>query len=762
MVNGAKQHTGRFAASGRESGQWGLVGEQRAGLLASLAAILEGERARWFYWIPVLFGAGIAIYFWLPFEPWMLGSLAAAGACVSLRWAVSSRGGLLTVILAAAAIVSMGFLAAKVRTEWVRAPVLDAPTSRGLLRGHLEGIEPRAERGGVRLTVLVRSLGRLRPYRTPRRVRFTSVADMTGFAVGDGIRVSVHLSPPPGPVWPGGFDFARYAWFQGLGGVGYAISEPKHDDTLGAPPLQLRLMAGVASVRRAISDRVRATLDGQTGAIAVALISGERGGITQATNDAFRDSGLFHILSISGLHMAIMGGAVFFFVRAVLALFPPIAERYPIKKWAAVAAIIGSFAYLLISGGAAPTVRSFLMISVMFLAVLLDRPALALRNVAVAALLILIVTPEALNNAGFQMSFAAVVVLVSAFEGGRGLERRWFAREGYGVWVVPAALAGIVISTLLASAAVAPFAAYHFHKSQQYAVLANLLAVPVCNLVVMPAALATLVLMPLGLETLALVAMGAGIDVMIWCAHQVAALPGATSRVPSIPTVAFALMVIGGLWLCLMHLRWRWAGLALILSGLLIAPWQVRPDVLVGRKGQTVAVRGWDGKLRALKMMGDDYQLARWLEHDGDRRPVDAAKSRQAFACDASGCVAHVKGAVVAVSTHVRSLREDCARSQILIVTGRRPGWCTGPALVIDAKARRSQGMHAVYLEPQRLAQEVRHVPSSEPSETAAAPADANTVASQRPIAIQDKTFAPITIRAETVGQYRGHRPWVR
>ncbi len=264
-------------------------------------------------------------------------------------------------------------------------------------------------------------------------------------------------------------------------------------------------------MRQAIGRRVVGALPGEAGAIANALITGERGGISEATNQAFRNSGLFHILSISGLHMVIMAGAVFVSIRVGLAAIPTIALRYPTKKWAAAGAMAGALAYLMISGAAFATVRSYIMISIMFIAVLLDRPALALRNVALAALLILLLWPESLLDAGFQMSFAAVLSLVAVYE---WLRARDEAREG---WMRRGAIArtlvffgGIVTSTLVAGLAVAPFGIYHFHNTQQFAILANLAAIPICNLVVMPAALVSLVAMPLGLEAAPLWLMGQG------------------------------------------------------------------------------------------------------------------------------------------------------------------------------------------------------------------------------------------------------------
>ena len=371
----------------------------------------------------------------------------------------------------------------------MRAPVLQAETGPVDVYGHVELVEPRAAKG-QRLTIRVTAMEKQRGARLAGAGAHRAREENSALKPGDAVRVKARLSPPPGPALPGDYDFARAAWFQGLGAVGFAVAAAEIDANIGEPPLSLRLGAAVARVRQAIGRRVLEALPGETGAIANALITGERGGISETTNQAFRDSGLFHILSISGLHMVIMAGAVFLSIRLLLAAIPAIALRYPTKKWAAAGAMAGALGYLLISGAAFATVRSYIMISIMFIAVLLDRPALALRNVALAALLILLSWPESLLDAGFQMSFAAVVCLVSVYE---WLRARDEAREG---WMRRGAIArtllffgGIVTSTLVAGLAVAPFGIYHFHNTQQFAILANLAAIPICNLVVMPAAL---------------------------------------------------------------------------------------------------------------------------------------------------------------------------------------------------------------------------------------------------------------------------------
>ena len=670
-----------------------------APLLAGLVARLDAERDRWFLWLPVIYGAGVGFYFALGEEPGLLAALMPLPIAIAL-WLVFTRGTLVVVGTGALLALTLGFAAAKMRTSLVTAPVLERPLNLVDVKGWVELVEPRAGRG-QRITLRVASIRGLTPERLPYRVRVRTLVSLPDLLPGDAIRLRASLAPPAIPALPGDFDFARSAFFQRLGAVGYAMVRAEREPALGLPPLALRIDASIARVRQAISQRVRAGLAGERGAIADALITGERGGISVATNAVYRDSGLFHILSISGLHMTIMAGAVFLSLRLVLAAIPAIALRYPVKKWAAALATLAAFGYLLISGSSFATVRSWVMISIMFLAVLLDRPALALRNVAVSALIILVVLPDSLLDVGVQMSYAAVVALVAAFEA----MRDWKQNRERGVIPGHAMgtlffFGGIVLTTLIASFAVAPLAAYHFHKSQQYAVLANLIAIPVCNIIVMPGALATLVLMPLGLEWPALWIMGLGIDIMTWVAQAVAGLPGAVGRIPAFAHVAFVLMMLGGLWLCIWRTRWRVLGIAGVAAGFAISPTLSRPDVLVGREGQVAAVRGANGQLAAVVQRGAAFELGRWLEHDGDpRTPRDLTAAQGGIRCDAAGCTANVKGLLVSLVRHPQALADDCERAGLLILTLPRPIACRTQAPSIDLYALRDKGTHAVYIE---------------------------------------------------------------
>jgi competence protein ComEC len=694
----AETGTGVGRMAGARATQPGRALVTPAQALASLIRVLEAEQRRWFLWVPVCFGLGITLYFVLSSEPPLLLALMPAPAAIVLA-IVWREGALSPIATGALMAAALGFGVAKLRTELVRAPVLERQYNLVDVRGWVELAEPRPGRG-QRLTLRVIELANLPADKRPYRVRVRTSGRVPGLAPGVALRLRATLAPPAIPALPGDYDFSRAAWFARIGGVGYALARPAIDPDAPVPPVSLQFWAAIERVRQGIGQRIVAALPGEAGAIANALVTGERGGISAATNDAYRSSGLFHILSISGLHMVIMAGAAYAFVRALLALIPSIALRHPIKKWAAVAAALAALGYLLISGYAPPTVRSYVMISIMHLAILLDRPAIALRNVALSALAILAVSPETLFDIGFQMSYAAVVALISAYEALRERRRADEDRRERGVVLRALGVLGaIMLTTVIATAAVAPFAAYYFHNSQQYAMLANLLAIPICNLVVMPAALATLLLMPLGLEGLALWVMGHGIDAMTWVAYRVASLSGATLRIPAIPTLAFALAVLGGLWLALWRTRWRLLGLVAIAAGVGLAPTLRRPDILVGRDGQLVAIRLPDRSLSAIGARGTAFELQRWLDHDGDYRTAREASDGKGFACDALGCTAEVKGLTLAVSRHPAALADDCRRARVLVMTFPRLRGCDGASPVLDFFDLRRDGTHAVYID---------------------------------------------------------------
>lgn len=429
------------------------------------------ERSRWVLWCPVLLACGIALYFQLAREPpmWigpiMVGTLTVGWLFVS----VIRRN---TVVFLLFFIPILGFSASQLRTYIVSAPVLEKKLGPVWVVGTVIRWEPKS--GGHRATLANLTIDRIAPEKTPSRVRITIKGSSQDIRAGDKLRLRAVLYPPAGPAMPGAFDFARQAFFKGLGGVGYAVRKPEISE---ANP-ETGFATAIARFRQFLTERILSGLPGLTGSFAAALITGERGNIPEDVLSAMRESGLAHLLAISGLHIGLVAGILFFGCRFLLSTIEPLALHYPIKKWAAVCAFIGSFFYLLISGMTLPTQRAFLMLSLVLIAVLLDRRAISMNMVAWAACAILICAPESLFNVSFQMSFAAVVALVAVYESVSvsprvGINARTF------VWRVAFYLAGVLLTTLVAGIATAPFALFHFNQVALYGILANILAVPV-------------------------------------------------------------------------------------------------------------------------------------------------------------------------------------------------------------------------------------------------------------------------------------------
>ena len=396
-------------------------------------------------------------------------------------------------------------------------------------------------------------------------------------------------------------------------------------------------------MRDAIDARIRSVISGDSGAIASALITGKRDAISAPVNDAMYVSSLAHVLSISGYHMAVVAGVVFFAIRASLALIPAFASRYPIKKWAALAAhlVVAAF-YLLLSGAEVATQRAFIMTAIVLIGVMFDRPALTLRTIAVAAIAVLLVAPQALVHPSFQMSFAATLALVAAYE--RGLP--WFSTPPETPLATRIALWGgreavaLIVASMVAGLATTLFAAFHFHRLAPYGVIANLLAMPIVSAWVMPAGLLALFAIPFGFDGFFWRLMGEGIDWMIAVALFVASLPGAVGRIGAFGMGPLMLGTAGLIVLCLLRTPIRFAGAAFLVAATIWAGRASLPDIRISSDGAIVAVRNGDGRLSVMKSRNDDFTIKEWLAADGDARaPRDESLSEH-IRCDSEGCVA--------------------------------------------------------------------------------------------------------------------------
>jgi competence protein ComEC len=497
-------------------------------LIWPLEALLQ-LRGMLFPWVPVFLAVGIGLWFALQREPGGLAYLLAAlGLCLGAlvgRWGAE----LVRPVAVVLACLCVGFLAVGTRAHWVAAPMLERPYY-GPVQGRIVQID-RSGSDALRLT-LDHVVLDISQEKTPKRVRVSLMAGADPPDPGQVVLVTARLAAPEGPTEPGGFDFRRMAFFDGLGAVGYTRTplvlweEPE-------PGTEL-----VNRLRMHLSRGIMAALPGDAGAFASGAMTGDRSGISRETVEALRDSNLAHLLAISGMNMAFLTGFVCLLLRYGLALVPPLALRVNTKKLAAVVAFGVALFYLMLSGSNVATERAFLMVSVMLGAVLLDRRALSLRSVALAGSVLLIWQPESLTEPGFQLSFAASVALIAAFD---ALDGR-VMRERLPRWVMP--LFMLVLSSVVAGLATAPFAAAHFNRFTDYGLLANLLTVPMMSVLMAAGAMAAL-LAPFGLAMPALWLMELAARWILFVAHWVAGLDGAVTPIPApgpwaVPLIAAA------------------------------------------------------------------------------------------------------------------------------------------------------------------------------------------------------------------------------
>jgi competence protein ComEC len=438
-------------------------------------------------------------------------------------------------------------------------------------------------------------------------------------------------------------------------------------------------------------------MPGDNGSIASALITGKRDAISTPVNDAMYVSSLAHVLSISGYHMAVVAGIVFFFIRAGLALFPSLASRHPIKKWSAFGALVAAGFYLLLSGAEVATQRSFIMIAIVLIGVMLDRPTLTFRTLAVAAIGVLVFAPQAVIHPSFQMSFAATLALVAAYQYGlpwrankdSSLGMRvalWGAREVF----------GLLLASLVAGFATTPYAAYHFHRLAPYGALANLLAMPVVSALVMPMGILGLLAMPFGFDAPFWRLMSSGIDWMNGVALWVTSLPGAVGRLHAFGTGPLLVGTAGILLVCLLRTPLRWSGLVLVVSGSLWAIVSPQPDVLIASDGQSAAFRGTDGRLAILHNGRDTFAVKEWLAADADARTPKDSSLANGVRCDAIGCIGTLNnGRLISMVLGIEAFAEDCARAAIIVSARQAPeSGCA--AIVVDRQTSREHGAVAL------------------------------------------------------------------
>lgn len=673
---------------------------------SALARALLAERRRWILWLPVVEGCGIGGYFTRTSEPaWWQG--AAALAIGVIGWLVLHRyrgaWGWPRVAAAVAlslAIASAGWIGAQWQTARNAGPLLTQSTPPLRFQGVVADIAMLPE--GCRIELAAPIVEALLPEETPRRIRLRTKICPT--AIGEIVRGRALLFPVPPPMFPGGYDFQRQSYFQGIGGTGFVLGN-LYAITGPVVVASDRLLV----LRHAMTARIMAALPGAEGGIAAALITGEKAGIPPDIAQDFRDSGLAHMLVIAGLHMSLVAGFVFFATRAALALLPAIALRYPIKKIAALASLAAAIAYLAVSGGAVPTQRAFMMCCLGILAILFDRAVFSMRGLALAAVVVLTANPVALMGVSFQMSFAAVVALISFYESFSA----WLSSLRADAGPVRRAglhLFGIALTTLVATIGTIPFTIYHFGRFALYSVLANVVAVPLAGVWILPWAFLACLLMPFHLEALALTPMGWGIRVVEAVARWTANLPQDVMVLPAMPDAALLAISFGGLWLCLWRGRWRFWGLIPILGGFLAVPLVQPPDLFVSGDGRLVALRGDDGRLylssaRRQRMTAESWETAAGVR---DTLPLPEAGSigvrGGVWTCDTDTCLWRTGRQAVVIERSRLDDDDPCPAASLVVALYPLPARCRTGDNILDPATIGQSGAQTIWLdEPLRI-----------------------------------------------------------
>lgn len=667
------------------------------GLRTLLKSCLEREwtERRFFLWLPVMAGAGVVIYFQADQEPSLVyaGSitLALLAVCAAVR---GNRRAL--VATAALAALASGFTAAALRTASIAHPVLDH-TRILKLAGTIEEVDLR--RIGARFVLHLRSAGDPALDGRFTRVRLTTRRS-DPLQAGDTVVLTARLVPPASAALPGGYDFARDAYFADLDAVGSVLGRVRPDPQPEQSGVLSRLRMSIDRTRNALAARVSTVLDGDIGAIATAMVTGKRDLLSDDGRELIREAGIFHIITIAGVQMTLVAGLLFGGLRAVLAAVSTVTLRYPIKIWAAAGAMAGSIVYALMTGSRIGTQRALIMTLFMLGAVFFERRAFTMRNLALASLAVIAFEPETILGASFELSFAAVAALVAVQETRAALDAshaQAAARPDHRTkpdWLVAGTSRGLsmvrgagrlLFATVAATSATAPVMAGNFHEISPYVVVGNPLTLGIIEFFAVPGALLGSALYPLGLDGLVWHWVGWGIALVLWGARLIASAPGATLAVPAFAPWALACFALATcsavIW---RSLPLRLTALPFLAAGLAGAFAGPHYDLFVTPNGDAAAFRTESGLL-ALAGHTNTFTAAQWLAADGDSRnpAAVAAAGTAGLRCDASACVARMRGGrSLSIVSRPDAFEEDCSRADIIVTPLFAPASCAAEVIV--------------------------------------------------------------------------------
>jgi competence protein ComEC len=588
-------------------------------MLKWLAKCWTEDKERRILWLPVLFGLGSGLYFSLPSEPSKWLTLGVIEALIVLA-VIFRYSRLVLYVLGGMAIILAGFTVAQVKTLWLQSAPWNLPSETFYFRGKIVATDTNHQ---GRPRFVFQQIEDFSGKVYQGKFRVTQRPQKITAAVGDCVELIGTLNPVPTETHVGGYQFDRKAFFEGIKASGYAESRWfKIDCPL---PENYSVSRWFYAQRQQILSYIDRVLPSSEASIVSAVVASEKGRISEHQYEQYRNAGLAHFLAISGLHMSMIAGLMFFLVRFLWALYPPLALRFDGKKVAAVVALFLSLVYLLISGQAVSAKRAFVMTSVVLVGVLCSRRALSLYSMALAAMLILFFSPEVLVSAGFQMSFAAVLGLTAFYEQVSVFLRRFLKTDRLYRWfkIVLLYIAGVIVADFIASVMTLPFAVYHFNMVAVYTSLGNFLAGPIIGLIIMPFVLLSLLTLPFGLAKPFLLVAGFGVDWVNRITQYVSSLPQAALWVPSMPTWGLITLSLGFLWLILWQSKWRNLGVIAIVIGWGSIFCASTPDILIAPQGRAIAFKNADGQLEFIQGKTNRFIKEVWCR----RYPCAEAKT---------------------------------------------------------------------------------------------------------------------------------------
>lgn len=668
----------------------------------------EIRRAEPLIWFVLLFLLGIVVYFAAPQEPEasVLCVLTVGTGCLLWRWRQQS---VRFYTIASLFSLIAGFTAASLHTTLNSTVVLAQPVT-VMMEATVERYERRA-RGTKRVIFRdIEVIGEDRSADIPARVRLSLPGKGIVVRPNDRLRFLARLNPPPGPVLPGGYDFARDLFFKNIGAIGFIYGAP--DVIHRASSLSARSLFSREYWRASIGERVSAAFiangQEQAGSIAAALLIGDRGGVSEETRASFAVSGLAHILAISGLHMALVVTFVIFLIRAALATSQHVALNYPIRNIAVMGGLVTGLAYYVVSGGSVSATRAFMMVGIMALALLFGKRALNVRNVALAGLTIMALNPVAAISPGFQMSFIATISLVvfagywigapkNSNQPNSFLHRLFKVAQRY--------LFGLIVTSLLAGFSTGLFAAFHFHRIAPMGLIANLLGIPIFSLLVMPFGFLGMLAMPFGFELPFFAVMGYGIEQIVTISGWLSDFSKNIATTGQLERSAFFLTSMSFLLFCLLKSKLRLLMVPFFLLGFFSLKNGGVPDIFISEDGKTVALRqerdllvsgARSGKFE-IKVWRAAARLSDSLLNPGTlAQKQQSARTKGAPVCDAYGCIFQTNDMLIAHTKHPSGFYEDCRRANLVISEFSAPQYCAETAHVIDRNILRSSGAHTV------------------------------------------------------------------